>query len=431
MSFNNKNYFRQIIQFKAPPSNEEEDFEVVQADKLELLDSYDESIDVSQDMIAIRRKHSTSSKSKDLMKMLENTLPSDEDDNFVAKTLSKPSIEDEYDEKCDNTDVSELMTVLKGKQKLQQSISQNISAPDEYDVAQYTMEHMKFTFCKRQLYLFTYPGYEILEDEEYIARIKEIVPSVVQRKKPSYWGNVLKHIRTTRAIYYDMDNVFHPPEELIFANGCYDVYTKEFRKALPEDYITAHNDVSFNPDNAKNGYIMESFIEHISGGNKQIKRLIWTVIGVILSPTAQFKKFFYLYGFKDTGKSIIGELCMYLVGMTNCSHISLHELCDKFSLAQLDNKQLNCCLDNPGEILRKLGNLKVLTSGGTDVIEVEKKYGKHRTIRTNQIKLLFASNNPLQIDSHEDVESFKNRVIVIPFENVVSEEEKITISLMN
>lgn len=430
MNFNSKDYFKKILQAKSSAlDDEDDDFETVQAEKPELYDNCDPDVNVSSEMNEIRNKHQASlSENKNLIGMLDNALPLNDDDEFIIKKLSKPSIEES--EESNNTDVSEFMSVLKDKHNAQSPKKQDSSGLDEYTTTQYIMQHLHFIMYKNILYLFTYPGYEALDSDEYIARMKEVAPIEVQHEKPIFWSNILKNIRTTRAIYYNLNSVVHPHDEFILGNGCYNIYTKKFRKALPEDYITAHNAVSFNPDNADNGKITEEFIEYVSGGNKQIKKLIWTMIGVILSPTSQFKKFFYLYGRKDTGKSVIGELCMFLVGTANCSYIPLHDLSRQFSLAQLSDKQLNCCLDNRSEILKNLGNLKVLTSGGSDIIEVEKKYGKHRIVQTNQIKLLFASNHPLRVDSHEDVESFKNRVIVIPCEHVIPEDEK-NYNLMN
>ena len=357
--------------------------------------------------------------------------PLEEDMDFKINKKTKPDLknnDDNYNIDDTTTDIEStlenLLGIKTGDTHTNEKQADNLRLESEFVVAQDMMKKLHFIYSSGMLYLFTYPGYEVLDDNELIARMKEIAPYELQNQKPSFWSNVLKHIKTTRTIHNSLDNISHPLDEIVFRNGCYNVYTKQFREALATDYITIYNHIDFNIGNAKEGKNIEAYFEYVSCGDKEFKKLLWTTLGAILAPTTKFKKFFYLYGERDTGKSIFGQIAQFIVGIENCANISIKDLSSKFSVAQLHGKMLNCCFDNPATTLKNLGNLKILTSGGSDTIEVEKKYGTHRKVRSDQIKLLFASNNRLRIDPQEDAESFRSRVILIPFTRQIPDYEK-------
>ena len=196
------------------------------------------------------------------------------------------------------------------------------------------------------------------------------------------------------------------------------------REATPEDYIVDFNDIEYDISRSHKDKYTNDFFETISGGKQKIKELLWSVLGAILSHHSEYKKFFYLFGVSNSGKSVFGELCEFLVGPKNCSHIPLADLCGKYSLAQLHGKTLNVSLDTPAFTLKNGGNLKMLTSGGSDIIESEKKFGKHVRVQSNHVKLLFASNNRLYLDRKEDAASFRQRVLIIPFLVPIPSEEQ-------
>lgn len=295
---------------------------------------------------------------------------------------------------------------------------------DEYETAQLIMKKFSFAYSSERLYVFTGPGYECLDKNELIALMKDSVPYELRRKKPSFWSSVVKNIEQESKIHISLDEIEHPKYEIVFKNGCFNVITKKMREATPEDYIVDFNDIEYDISRSHKDKYTNDFFETISGGKQKIKELLWSVLGAILSHHSEYKKFFYLFGVSNSGKSVFGELCEFLVGPKNCSHIPLADLCGKYSLAQLHGKTLNVSLDTPAFTLKNVGNLKMLTSGGSDIIESEKKFGKHVRVQSNHVKLLFASNNRLYLDRKEDAASFRQRVLIIPFLVPIPSEEQ-------
>ncbi len=423
MNFNSKDYFKKILQAKSSAlDDEDDDFETVQAEKPELYDNCDTEMDISSEMDKIRNKHQASlSENKDLMGMLDNALPLDDDDEFAIKKSSKPSIEES--EESDNTDISEFKNEIMGSVS-QRTQSTAIPIVNEAEVADYMLRTFNFVYSNRKLWTFKDIAYNIFDDNELIAMMKDIVSAELRAKSMSFWKGVIGHIKTTSSIHKDIDSFEHPIEEVAFENGIYNVKTGEFRDAEPDDYITLYNHITFDKSNASKKETTKQFFDFISGGNEELKALLWEVLGAILSPTSLYKKFFLLFGPTDTGKSLYGSLAEHLVGLNNCSHIALERLGDKYSVYRLYGKMLNTSLDNSAVELKNLGVLKRLTSGGRDYIEAEGKYAGFCKIRPDRIKLLFASNSLPHISIKEDSGSIRNRMLIIPFLNQVPKNQQ-------
>lgn len=103
---------------------------------------------------------------------------------------------------------------------------------------------------------------------------------------------VVEQLKTTASIQQSPDELDYPNDLVVFQNGCYDITLKEFRKATPEDKFINYNDITYNPDNADNNHVTKAFFNQISGGDKDLLRVLWSVIGAILAPNACFKNSF-------------------------------------------------------------------------------------------------------------------------------------------
>ena len=168
--------------------------------------------------------------------------------------------------------------------------------------------------------------------------------------------------------------------------------------------------------------MVDDFFEQASGGDKEIERLIWTTLGVMLSTEAKFKAFFYLFGPPDTGKSLFGTLVTRLIGAENCANILLNEVDAKYHGAELRGKLANISLDQPSVVIRNIGVFKQLTSGGSDVVTVEKKFGPVERLESRFIKFLFAGNHLPRLRENDD--AFWTRMVLVPFENKVEKEDR-------
>jgi P4 family phage/plasmid primase-like protien len=121
------------------------------------------------------------------------------------------------------------------------------------------------------------------------------------------------------------------------------------------------------------------------------------------------KTFMILLGPSNTGKSVLIRFMQNMVGISNTSALSIHELNMRFYPAQLYNRLLNACADNSSLPLSAIENLKKITGG--DQIMHEKK-GKEPFFFTPFSKLIFSFNQmPLQLE--EKSNAFYKRIRVL------------------
>ena len=71
----------------------------------------------------------------------------------------------------------------------------------------------------------------------------------------------------------------------------------------------------------------------------------------------------------------------------------LNEVGAKYHCAELQGKLANISLDQPSVIIKDIGLFKQLTSGGSDVVTAEKKFGALGRLESRFIKFLFAGNH--------------------------------------
>jgi len=132
--------------------------------------------------------------------------------------------------------------------------------------------------------------------------------------------------------------------------------------------------------------------------------------------TLQFglKTFMILQGRSNTGKSILIRFIESMVGLTNTSALSMHELNQRFYPAQLYGTLLNSCADNSSLPLSSIENLKKITGG--DQIMHEKK-GKEPFFFVPFSKLLFSFNQlPLQLEEKSNAFYMRMRILCMDIE---------------
>lgn len=121
------------------------------------------------------------------------------------------------------------------------------------------------------------------------------------------------------------------------------------------------------------------------------------------------KSFMVLQGKSNTGKSVLIRFFENLVGVSNTSSLSMHELNARFYPAQLYNRLLNSCADNSSLPLSSIENLKKITGG--DQIMHEKK-GKEPFFFIPHAKLIFSFNQmPLQLEEKSNAFYLRMRIL--------------------
>ena len=164
----------------------------------------------------------------------------------------------------------------------------------------------------------------------------------------------------------------------------------------------------------------KKFIDDTTGGRKELKKRLLMALGYLLVNTPR-GKFFFLAGFKpNTGKSVLFNFIQRLYPPESVSNLPVGDLGGRFESEALLHSRINISLDLPQEPLNASAVAKLKQITGGDTVEVQRK-GKTSKKLDHPVKLVFASNSRLRLK--KDDTAFWNRLIYLPFENTVTEED--------
>lgn len=164
----------------------------------------------------------------------------------------------------------------------------------------------------------------------------------------------------------------------------------------------------------------KKFIDDTTGGRKDLKKRLLMALGYLLVNTPR-GKFFFLAGFKpNTGKSVLFNFIQRLYPPESVSNLPVGDLGGRFESEALLHSRINISLDLPQEPLNASAVAKLKQITGGDTVEVQRK-GKTSKKLDHPVKLVFASNSRLRLK--KDDTAFWNRLIYLPFENTVTEED--------
>ena len=160
------------------------------------------------------------------------------------------------------------------------------------------------------------------------------------------------------------------------------------------------------------------YVEHITGGNKELKRLLRAMLGYLASHYNNAKLGFLIYGIPHTGKSVLLNVIERIIGEEYVAHTDLAMLQKQEYVASLSGKLINVAPDLKNESLRDLGFFKSLISHD-DQIDARVLYGNPKKVK-GETKMVFSSNHLLSFDSSLgifDIEATFNRLLYFPYQN--------------
>ena len=160
------------------------------------------------------------------------------------------------------------------------------------------------------------------------------------------------------------------------------------------------------------------YVEHITGGDKDLKRLLRVMLGYLCSHYNNAKIAFLIYGIPHTGKSVLLSVLERIVGEEYVSHTDLSMLQKQEYVASLSGKLINLAPDLRNEMLKDVGYFKSLISHD-DQIDARALYGNPKKVK-GETKMIFSSNHLLSFDPALgvfDIEAVFNRLIYFPFQN--------------
>lgn len=251
--------------------------------------------------------------------------------------------------------------------------------------------------------------------------------SVKEKAKPaSYFNSLVKKAKLEKqnnklATVEDRRKQEHL---LNVENGVLDLSGKEIN-ILPHDQsyrftnclafrFIPEADISIAP-------VFKMFVDTSLEASPERIQLLLEIMGACISNFLHFKKAFFLIGETNSGKTVISDLIVRIIGEEHVSTIPMVELCGKFATSALVGKQLNYDDELECSIIRSTATFKKLVS--MSYMKTEGKGANAKSFH-NFAHLLFCGNAlPNFGDFDGSNEALFRKLVVLDFP-VITEEEK-------
>lgn len=214
---------------------------------------------------------------------------------------------------------------------------------------------------------------------------------------------------------------FRKPQRLDYliavGNGLFNTKTKALEPFDPKHFITAKVDTNYNTkaitnyELIKNTYFnFDEWLKSIACNDDEIVTLLWQLINEAINPNKTRRKIAIMLGNGTNGKSTFRQMLINLIGDTNISASTPHELQSRFGLTSLEGKICNYGDEVGTKPLDEMDKLKSISSG--ESVNYERK---NKDVRNYDFKtlLMFNSNEIPPIKDKSD--AVLNRLLIIPF----------------
>lgn len=217
---------------------------------------------------------------------------------------------------------------------------------------------------------------------------------------------VLHFLKGSPQLQYDVKK--HDTRHIVtLTNGHYNIKENFFFEHNWCHYATTQLPVKYD-ENADCPRIKKFIGEVVGEENVEIVR---EAIGYCLYRDYPIHKAFMFVGAGQNGKSVLINLFKTFLGEENYTSLKLQAIAhNRFATAALYNKMANICGDLDKAALKSTGSFKMLT--GNDSIDVEQKFGGHRSMKSFA-KMIFSAN---ELPKTEDMTfAFFRRWIILTF----------------
>ena len=209
-----------------------------------------------------------------------------------------------------------------------------------------------------------------------------------------------------------------------FSNGTYDFLTGKLREYRKDDLLTNVLDAEYIEGSGESS-VLRAFCTPVFAEAMlvQKERLLYQYIGYIVSNLSDAKKAIFMIGPANCGKSVFLNFLELVLGREAVSRISLANLADRFSTAELAGKVANLSGEVPVEAIpaRAYNLFKALV--GHDPVTAERK-GKDPFVFTFMGTLVFAGNVLPEFKAIDGSEALLSRMALLVFNQGIPEGER-------
>jgi len=268
-------------------------------------------------------------------------------------------------------------------------------------------------------YFYINNYYERKADEEIKGLIKQFIPMPLH--KSSQFTEVL-NLLLTDLNFVNLDEL-NNEKTINFQNGIFHIDTWKLENHSPKYLSTIRIPCEYHEEvpTPETKYF-DNFINMLTNGDDEIKKLLFQVMGVAISNVAGYrmKKAILMYGKGNTGKSVLKNFLTSIIGKENCSNIDLKELEKNFGKINLLNKRMVGSNDMSFVKIRELETFKQAVGG--DLIHADDKFEKAIDFKFKGVFWFCA--NELPKFGGDQGDWVYDRFIVINCKNVIPDNQQ-------
>lgn len=217
---------------------------------------------------------------------------------------------------------------------------------------------------------------------------------------------------------YEVPLIQIPKRDLIgFLDVVIDRRTGEVLEHSPSHWLFSI--IPFPYKNAQNkSPVFNKWLNFVCDGNKNKESVLLAMLYMILGNHYDWQLFIEITGERATGKSVLTNICMQMIGLNNVISLNLNNLDNPKERYPIKDKLLIVCPDQPSYKIIGSG-LKAITGG--DLIRVEPKYKDPISIICRAVVLIINNEPTKFIDRSRGIE---RRRVIIHLSRVIPDDER-------
>jgi putative DNA primase/helicase len=282
----------------------------------------------------------------------------------------------------------------------------------EPEVADYILTKYKAVSFLGKLYW--YEDNQYFQDED---RLKRLVFNEVGLQKTKYVDEIIKQMRY-RAPLVDQSKIF----DIKLQNGI--LRNGEFIEIDYQEFTPFTIDLPYYED-AEPVEAVDEYINHLTANDQDYRSRLLEILAHPLILDKNFKrmlaKFFIFIGDGGNGKGTLLLIIRHILGVKNCSALSIKNMVDERYFTTMQNKLVNLGDDLESEVINN-EQMKILKNISTcDYVSTRNLFEQSKDIELT-ISLIFTSNHILK--SFEKGESYRRRVDWLPIYSKPKKKDK-------
>lgn len=246
---------------------------------------------------------------------------------------------------------------------------------------------------------------------------EDYIKTCIKKLEVRYKLTKLKDITEDLRANTKFEKPYRPEYLIAVGNGLFNTKTKLLESFNPKHFITAKVDTNYNINALKNYeaikdiyFNYDNWLNSIACGDPEIIALFWQLTNEAINPNKTRRKIAIMLGSGTNGKSTFRQMIINLIGDTNISVATPHELQSRFGLTSLEGKICNYGDEVGTKPLDEMDKLKSISSGESINYEC-----KNKDVRSGNFKTLLIFNSNEIPPIKDKSEAVLNRLLIIPF----------------